>query len=122
MTRPIPRIRPIPPAQPDPIPPDPTTPIEPSPLSITSLHCEDSGGGSYAYTTTACRAWVAGGTGENTYHWNVIQTSRQDGPSFSEITGVCNRGTNLTVTFTVTDNSGGTAAASTTFHCYWILP
>lgn len=106
-------------------PVDPTTPVLPTPkypLTVTSLHCEDSGGGSYAYTTTSCRGVVSGGTGGNTYHWNVITTSQSDGPTVSDMTGVCNRGTDLTVTFTVTDSSSATAAATTTFHCYWIVP
>ena len=107
--------------------PDPGTDPEPDPttgsgLRVTQLQCEDAGGGGVNYTTTACLGLVEGGTGGNTYTWNVIQTWREDFANGSQIAGVCSRGTNLTVNFTVTDSSGATAAASTTFHCYWIVP
>lgn len=91
-------------------------------LHVTNLWCEDTGGGGTYYTTTACVGQVSGGTGGNTFNWNVIQTYREDGPETSYIEGVCNRGTYLTVTFSVTDSSGATAQASTTFRCYWIVP
>lgn len=87
-----------------------------STLTVTSLHCEDTGGGGTYYNETFCYAEVSGGTGGNSYHWDVIVTSQSDGPNYSSITGVCTD--SYPVTFTVTDSSGATASASGTFVCY----
>ncbi|HEX6748879.1 MAG TPA: hypothetical protein VF092_16390 [Longimicrobium sp.] len=91
-------------------------------LHVTNLFCEDTGPSGGSYHTTACSGEVSGGTGGNTFNWNVIQTYREDGPESSYIEGVCSPGTYLTVTFTVTDSSGATAQARYTFRCYTIMP
>lgn len=87
-----------------------------STLTVTSLSCEDVGGGGLYYNETYCRGEVSGGTGGNTYHWDVIVNSQTDGPDYSVISGVCTD--SYPVTFTVTDSSGATASRSDTFVCY----
>jgi subtilisin family serine protease len=87
-----------------------------STLAVTSLYCEDMGGGGPYYNTTYCEAYVSGGTGVYSFDWNVIESTRYDFANGSQITGVCTG--SYPVTFTVTDSSGATASLSRTFRCY----
>ena len=87
-----------------------------SSLAVTSLFCEDVGGGGPYYNVTNCYATTSGGAGGNTYDWDVIVNYQADGPSSSFIEGVCTD--SYPVSITVRDAAGATATAHGTFPCY----
>jgi hypothetical protein len=87
-----------------------------SALTVTSLYCEDVGGGGVYYNETFCYAETSGGAGGNTYDWNVIVNYQVDSANSSYIEGVCTG--SYPVTITVRDASGATASKSGTFVCY----
>lgn len=104
----------------------PTQPQRPGPegpafntgsaLTVTSLYCEDVGGGGPYYNVTNCYATTSGGAGGNTYDWDVIVNYQADGPNSSFIEGVCTD--SYHVTLVVRDAAGATATASGSFVCY----
>lgn len=102
------------PLQPEPSPTRSVTAS--STLTITSLYCEDVGGGGTYYNETYCEAYASGGTGGTTWDWDVIVTSQFEADDYSYITGVCTD--SYPVTVTARDSSGATASMSGTFRCY----
>ncbi|WP_042377655.1 hypothetical protein [Streptacidiphilus melanogenes] len=65
-----------------------------------------------------CSAWASGGTGSYTYTFSGVAYATFLGYiSPDDGWGMCNEGQHATVQVTVTDSSGATATARTTFLC-----
>jgi hypothetical protein len=65
-----------------------------------------------------CSAWASGGTGSYTYTFSgVAYASFLGYISSDDGWGMCNEAQHATVQVTVTDSSGATASARTTFLC-----
>ncbi len=77
-------------------------------LSIDGLYCLSQGNG-----RGYCEATVSGGTGGYTYSWKPQSLW---GPANTALVR-CTPYTMQTVTVTVTDSSGATATAETSFYC-----
>lgn len=82
-----------------------------SPLSVSALSCEA------VRISFLCDGYVSGGTGGNTYSWSVPTKSRSDYADHSTIIAYCAIGTWVSVTFSVRDSSGATAARTTSVYC-----
>ena len=90
-------------------------------LTVTGVYCNNNGGGTFGcFVESSC------GTGtyvSHTIRWTERRLSTTYGPYTASagsnyyVTGNCTVGWTLSITGTVTDSSGATASAATTFVC-----